>query len=269
MRVRGFKPLLVCVTLILVFLAARSAPASAEEQIVFQFRELKFHSQTVEVRHAGGNTSRAEFLSEMILLPDGRATGGFGLWEDGAPNGLLLYRVVAGRTTNRGGPFYEFQARRLSPAASEDEITISLHPVPGHVPEGSVTFFIDGVSSPGGEVLSFEAGGTVHSHARSHSPTATLSDFVTGSFFINAPPQTVVVETRGSSYTAVFENVALVFPDGDAIGLASLSQSEIRFTGGNLHFPDGEFMGALLHGRTSDTRTSQPLPVLMVIADSH
>jgi hypothetical protein len=271
MKVFGLRPLIICLSATLIFPALVSGPTSAQEQIHFVFHKIEFNRQTVAPLRADGCISPAEFLSELVLLEDGRAGGGFGLWEHNRPNGLALYRVVEGRAVNPLGPFYEFKARRLSPP-SADEITVSLRPAPDQTAGGSVRFFIDGLSSAGGEPLSFEASGTVHSHA---APTATLSDFVIGSFFINAPTQIVLVaKRRGNDRAAVFASVAMVFPSGRAIGFASLSEGEgegpidIRYTDGVLNFDDEEFSWGFMRGRAQPKGgVARPLPVLLVIAD--
>jgi hypothetical protein len=270
MKVFGSRVLMICLSVTLIFPALVSGPASAQEQIHFVFHKIEFNRQTVDLLRADGSISPAEFLSELVLLPDGRAGGGFGLWEHDRANGLTLYRVVEGRTVTPLGPFYEFEAKRLAPASAE-EITVRLRPAPDQPPDGSVRFFLDGLSSAGGEPLSFEASGTVHSHA---APTATLSDFVLGSVFISAPTQIVLVaKRRGNDRTAFFASVAMVFPSGRAIGFASLSESEgegpidIRYTDGVLNFDDEEFTGGIVHGRAQQNGPAQPLPVLLVISD--
>jgi len=239
--------------------------------VKLNFDRIMFHSQQVTLARANGTKTRADFVSEIALLSDGRANGGFGLWEEGGPDHLSLYHIVAGRVVNRLGPFYEFKARRLFPA-SEDQFTINFRRAPGQAPAGSVTFFIDGPVSTDGQPLGFTAEGSVHSRS---TPIASVTDLIIEPFeYINAPPQTVIVETRrDSDSTALFENVGLVFPDGEAIGFASLSQAEgsgpveIRYTGGRLHFDDEEFSWGLLRGRTTSKGQARPLPVLLVIAD--
>jgi hypothetical protein len=169
--------------------------------------------QTVEVHHADGSISSAEFAGEFILYPDGRANGGWGLRELGTAPALTLYRVVAGQLTSDN--IFTFTAQSLSPLPA-DEITISLRPALGQfVPTGSVKFTIDGIPSATGEPLSFVTQGRVL-----ELPTGSSPDF--HPIYINAPPQTVVVQTLSGSYTANFANVALVFPSGDAIGTLEL-----------------------------------------------
>lgn len=248
-----------------------SAGAQVHEHTMLQFTKVNFNSQTVQLRKGDGSRSTAEFLSETFLLSDGRASGGIGLWEHGTPNGLALFRIFEGHELNRLRPFFEFKARRLFPA-SEDEITITVRPSPGQPPAGSVTFIIDGISSTEGQPLSFTAEGRVHTRS---IPIASVTDLIIEPFeYINAPPQTVVLETRrGGVSTALFENIGLVLPSGEAIGFASLSQAEgsgpieIRYTGGKLHFDGEEFTWGTMHGRTASKGRPQPLPVLIVIAD--
>jgi hypothetical protein len=272
MRTRGFMRLIAIPALAMALLGGFSTSTVAQEEVRFVYHRIAFHSQQVELAKADGSKARAEFVSEMILLPDGRANGGFGLWEQGGPERLVLYRMVEGRAVNRSRNFYEFKARRLSPP-SADEITINLRPAQGHTPAGSVTFFIDGPIATDGQPLSFTAEGRVRP---ANAPIASVTDLVGDPFsYINAPPQTVVVETRAGNYNAVFEHVALVFPSGESIGFASLSQAEgvgpieIRYTGGRLHFDNEEFDWGLLHGRANSKGRAQPLPVLMVLADQH
>ncbi len=272
MRTKGFLRRIVVSVLAVALLGGFTTSTFAQGPVRLQYGKIWFHSQQVSVAKADGSKTSAEFLFAVTLLSDGRANGGFGLWEQGGPDRLSLYRIVEGRVVNRLGPFYEFKARRLFPA-SEDEITITVRPSPGQPPAGSVTFIIDGISSSDGQPLSFEAAGRVHTRS---IPIASVTDLIIEPFeYMNAPPQTVVVETRrGGNSTALFENVGLVFPNGEAIGFASLSQAEgigpieIRYTGGKLHFDDEEFRWGIVHGRTASKGRAQPLPVLIVIADS-
>ena len=73
---------------------------------------------------------------------------------------------------------------------------------------------------------------------------------------------------------AFFENVAMVFPSGSAIGFASLSQGEgedpidIHYTDSVLNFDDEEFSWGFVRGRAQPNGPpARPLPVLLVIAD--
>ena len=106
-----------------MLLASVSVSAASE----IRYERLYFE-QLVKATKPDGSTAAASFVSEIILLPDGRAIGGFGLLEYGAPDTLSLYQVIEGRLVNRLGPFYEFKAKRLS-SPTGDEITISLRPV--------------------------------------------------------------------------------------------------------------------------------------------
>jgi hypothetical protein len=234
MKLTAFPKTIFCLALLL--LGGLSAPVAAQE---LRVRKIDVMHQTVEVLHADGSISSAEFLSEMILLPDGRANGGWGMWERGTPDVLTLYRVVEGRVSfdGRRGPFFEFKAQRLSPLPG-DEITISLHPAGGGTPTGAVTFRVDGA----GDTFSFEAKGKVL-----QLPPDSSADFNLG--YISAPPQTVVVQTLRGSYTANFANVALVFPSVGAIGLL-----ELTAPGGELvHY--GAFDGRGIYRSTDSGHT--------------
>jgi hypothetical protein len=193
---------------------------------------------------------RAEFLSEIVLLPDGRATGGFGIWELHGPDVLSLYQVSEGRNN---GPFFTFKAKRLT-VVPADEITINVR-VGGSAPTGSVTFIIDGLN---GLHLTLTAKGT-------QTQTDTLPQFG----LIRAEPQTVLVETFTGNYTASFENIALVFSGGSTIGSLVLSSpngtlQKIRIKGGEIDFKNGSV--SWLRGQRTEP-SADPLPVLMVIAN--
>ncbi len=272
MKLRSFTLPLAYLVLSLLWLAGLTAPAAAQAQVI-NFSKIIFATQTVEVRKADGSIANAEFLFEAVLHPDGRANGGWGMWELSTPPALTLYRIVGGRVSsdNRSGPFFEFKAQRLSPLPS-DEITISLRPVPGQNgsnPKGQWTMVVQDAAAR--ELLSFVAEGRV----RPVSPIPTLTDLVIDSFgYINALPQTVVVQTSRGSYTANFENVALVFPSGNAIGLLALSGPDgtlrnFRVLAGEVQFHNGVVSRVLLHARQVDTEgpTRSPLPVLIVLAD--
>ncbi|HEX3248780.1 MAG TPA: hypothetical protein VHS05_05080 [Pyrinomonadaceae bacterium] len=214
------------------------------------FERLKTDYQVVEVRRTDGNVFRAEFLSEIVLLPDGRATGGFGIWELHGPDVLSLYQVSEGRNN---GPFFTFKAKRLT-VVPADEITINVR-VGGSAPTGSVTFIIDGLN---GLHLTLTAKGT-------QTQTDTLPQFG----LIRAEPQTVLVETFTGNYTAGFENIALVFSGGSTIGSLVLSSpngtlQKIRIKGGEIDFKNGSV--SWLRGQRTEP-SADPLPVLMVIAN--
>lgn len=245
------------------------ATTVAAHQSSTRYEEIQFTYQKISWHKADGSLGTAEFIAQVALLPDGRANGALGLWESGNPNGLALYRIFAGRRLNRLAPFFEFKAQRLSPQ-SEDEIIINLHPAADTAPTGSVTFIIDGLNAIDGQALTLEARG----HVRSGNQIASVTDLIIDGYsYINAPPQTVVVETRGGDQTAIFEHIALVFPDGEAFGFASLSGAGsgaplfIRFTGGKFFFDEDEFNWGLMHGGATRPGQARPLPVLLVIAD--
>lgn len=261
MNSKPFKLLFIFAASSLLWLGA---PADSAAQ-PFAFNKIEMTYQPVQLHKGDATISMGEFASQMVLLPNGRAIGGFGIWELASPNVLSLYRVVEGRVVSRLGPFYEFKAKKLGPSLpSEDEITVRLRGAPVRPPNGSVTFLIDGVSSADGQPLSFEAMGTVNSHA----PLPTLTDLILDDFnYIETPPQTVVVQTLRGSYTARFENFALVFPDGDAIGVLAIAgpgePNEFRITRGRT---SRGAVAAILYA-TLHNNDSAPLPVLMVIAD--
>lgn len=241
------------------------APADSAAQ-PFAYTKIKWSYQQVRLHKGDGSVSTGEFAFEMILAPNGRAVGGFGIWELASPNVLSLYRVVEGRVVSQLGPFYKFKAKKLGPSLpSEDEITVRMRGAPVRPPNGSVTFLIDGVSSADGQPLSFEAMGTVNSHA----PLPTLTDLILDDFnYVEAPPQTVVVKTLRGSYTARFENLALVFPEGDAIGVLAIAgpgePNEFRITRGRT--PRGGAVAAIIWAAHHNSDKG-PLPVLMVLAD--
>lgn len=245
------------------FLWSGAATVSVAQH--FSYSKIEWKYQQVELHGAHGSVSTGEFASEVVLLPDGRAIGGFGIWELGTRNVLSLYRVVEGRVVNRLGPFYEFKAKRLGPSLPpEDEITISMRGAPGRTPTGSVTFLIDGINSAGGQPLSFEAVGTVNSH----TPLPTLTDLILDDFsYVEAPLQTVIVQSLKGSFAARFQNFALVFPDGDAIGVLTIAgpgdPNEFRITRGRTS--RGAVAGVML--ASLDNHAADPLPVLMVLAD--
>jgi len=221
MKLKHFTYSFAYLSLLLPLLGGLSVPAAA--QVGGHTLFVREHTRIAEVHHADGSISSAEFAAELILHPDGRANGGWGLRELGTADVLTLYRVVEGRaSSDHQGPFFEFKSQRLSPLPG-DGITIILHPLANpHLPTvstGSVTFRVD-VSDPlAGGTLSFVAPGQVLPHPDIPSVTEVFDR----SSFINAPPQTVVVQTPRGSYTAYFMNVALVFPSGGVFGLLELA----------------------------------------------
>jgi len=266
MKSRYFKILSVCLSFGLLSLGAFSVPAAAQQ--MFAFTKVYVDYQVVEVRKADGTISSAEFLSEIILLPDGRANGGWGMWELGTPEVLSLYQVTEGRliSNRRANPSYSFKAQRLEPLPAK-EITITLRPVPNQPPTGSVRFIIDSVSHDGSPI-SFNANGQVSPGCVGPAPCdAALPEFG----LVRAMPQTLLIQTLTGNYTANFENVALVLSRGSAVGSFALSLpggevQNVHIVGGNIQFRNGEAMGAWLRGRASPTEEDQ-LPVLMVIAN--
>jgi hypothetical protein len=257
-----FKLLFIFAAWNLLWLGA-PAVSAAQGQV---YTKLEWTYQEVRLHKGDGTIFRGEFASEIVLLSNGGAIGGFGIWELASPNVLSLYQVVEGRVVNRLGPAYEFKAKRLGASLpSEDEITVSMRGAPAQPPNGSVRFLIDGVNSADGQPLSFEARGTVNAHA----PLPTLTDLILDDFnYVEAPPQTVVVQTLRGSYTARFENLALVFPDGDAIGVLAIAgpgePNEFRITRGRT--PRGGAVAAIIWA-AHHNNDNGPLPVLMVLAD--
>jgi hypothetical protein len=257
-----FKLLFILAAWSLLWLGA-PAVSAAQGQV---YTKLEWTYQPVRLHQGDGTILMGEFASEIFLLPNGRAIGGFGVWELASANVLSLYRVVEGRVVSPVGPFYEFKARRLgSSLPAEDEITLRVRAVSIRPADGSVRFLIDGLSSAGGQPLSFEATGRVNAH----TPLPTLTDLILDDFnYVEAPLQTVVVQTLRGTYTARFENLALVFPDGDAIGVLAIAgreeQNEFRITRGRT--PRGGAVAAVIWAahRNND---EGPLPVLMVLAD--
>jgi hypothetical protein len=227
-------------------------------QTSFAYQRIKVGYQSVAVRRADGSVFTAEFLSEFVLFSDGRADGGFGIWELNGANVLSLYRVTEGRNN---GPFWTFKGSRLA-AAPADLITINARVGGGTTPTGTVTFIIDGVN---GLHLTFNVRAEISDGCTGGGRcTDTLPQFG----LVRADPQTVLVETFTGNYTASFENVALVLSDGNAIGSLVLSSPNgslqmIRIKGGEIDFRNGNV--SWLRGQTNTT--ADPLPVLMVIAN--
>ena len=67
------------------------------ENIQFSFNKIEIGYSPVQASKSDGTMVSGEFAAEMFLLPDGRANGGWGLWEHGSTDALTLYRVVEGR----------------------------------------------------------------------------------------------------------------------------------------------------------------------------
>lgn len=269
MKSRYFKMLHVCLALALLSLGVLSVPAAAQR--TFTFTKVCVDYQVAEVHKADDTISSAEFLSEITLLADGRANGGWGLWEHDTPDALSLYRVTEGRLTSdrRTGPSFSFKAERLEPSPAK-EITITLRPVPGQLPTGTVIFKVDGIQGVDDGPLSFKAEGKVHTGCiGSTSPCTNRLEFG----FIRTPPQTVVIQTLQGNYSANVENVALVFSHDRAIGLLSLSGPDgtvhdLRVIGGDLFVPVAPHAGAIAGLIKSASPSVEDLPpVVMLITD--
>jgi hypothetical protein len=268
MKPRYFTLPLAYLGCLWLLLGALSAPAAQARS--FYYNRIAFNYQLTKDYKADGSIVSAEFIFEATLSPDGRANGAWGMWERGTPDVLTLYRIVEGRVRSDGQtrPFFEFKSQRLSPL-SEDEITINLRPAAsqsGQLYKGQWTLTVQDAAARA--LSSFGAEGMLRPSAPSSVSPSSFSFS-----YINAPPQTVVVQTLRGSYTANFENVALVFPSGGAIGLLALAGADGRLQ--NFHVMAGETQSrngvvgrVLLRARAVDTAgSSSPLPVLMVIAD--
>jgi hypothetical protein len=259
MRQKHFTLPLAYLSLLLPLLGYLSVPAAAQPERGF-FLVTFDRPDPVTLHHSDGSISRAEFGAEMILYPDGRANGGWGFRELGSAPALTLYRVVEGQATSDDqGPFFEFKAQRLSPLPG-DGITIILrrlaNPKSPLAGDGSVTF----VDTTFG-TFSFVTQVRVIELPPGSSPHFNLA-------YIHAPPQTVVVQTPSSSYTAYFTNVALVFPSGGAIGTLTIAEPEGSAAGSNQGFgrweifaghalsrlPEGKYL--VLRARPRDTKPS-------------
>lgn len=228
----------------------------------FSYTKLKVGYQPVRLQKPDGSISNAEFISDIIILPDGRANGGFGIWEL-SNRQLTLYHVVEGQ---RNGPFFTFKAERLSPLPGQ-VITFTARITQSSVPTGSVVFHFDGVRGSGdpGQSIVFVATGEANEGCvGGRGCDAALPGFG----FIRAEPQTVVVQSLTGNYTASFEHVTLVLSDDQAIGALYLGRNDgtvqqINLTSGNIGFRNGEAIGAWFHGTTTDS----PLPVMIRIAN--
>jgi hypothetical protein len=212
MKPKNFK--LIIVSMVVGVFWLGGSCVSAAEEVHFNYNKIVFNHQTVELRKADGTVSSAKFLSEIILLQDGRANGGFGIWEPAAGDALSLYRIVEGK---RNGSRFTFKAQRLSPLPAL-EITVTFAPAPITQPTGTVTFLIDGVTRADGGPISLIANGTVDQGSGSIGFLNAYFTFV----LINAPQQSVAIATLTQLYISRFENVALVFPSVGAIGLLKL-----------------------------------------------
>jgi hypothetical protein len=196
-----------------LLLAVTSVAAATEEHLMLQYNKLVFNRQTIEIQKADGSVANAQFLSEIILLKDGRANGGFGILGQGAAETLSLYRVSEARKT---GPFFTFKGERLYPLPVQ-EITVRLPWPQGQAPTGSVKFLIDGPTSS--DSLSLTANGT----AASGSGPINFIDSEFSFVFLNAPPQTVEVASATDLIISPFNSAALIFPTVGGIGSLDLT----------------------------------------------
>jgi len=199
------KQLTFCMVLLAVF----ALPAAAAEN--FAYQKLKFDHQLAEIRRSDGTVTPARFLGEMILLRDGRANGGFGIWEQSSPGSLTLYRVVEGKNN---GPFFTFRGQRLFPLPAQ-QITVSLDTDKNIVPAGSVRFLVDS----GGVQLNLAPVGSISSGSGAVSVIDSEFSFAN----LNAPPQTVEVSSVTDIVISSFNSAGLVFPTVGAIGLFNLT----------------------------------------------
>jgi len=199
----------------------------AAEQLSFSYDRIIIDSQAVELHKSDGSVANAKFLSEIILLRDGRANGGFGLLESGATERLSLYRVTQGKRT---GPFFAFKGQRLYPLPAT-EITLRLYWQQGATPTGSVTFFVDGITPSAGNSLSLVANGTVATGSGPISLIDSEFSFVS----LNAPPQTVEIATATDLIISPFNSAALIFPTVGLIGSLDLTTAN----GQPLHYHYG------------------------------
>jgi hypothetical protein len=189
-----------------------ATPVFADNTV--SYSKLKFEHQTIVVRRADGSATNAKFLAELILLRDGRANGGFGIWE--SPSGpLTLYRVVEG---NENGHSYSFKAKRLYPQPNPDifvKITIDRNPTRG---DGSVRFVTGGLSL-GESPLTFTAKSAI---SEGSAPVRVVdSEFSFAA--LESPPQIVEIASPTGIEISNFNSAALVFPTVGAIGFFKLT----------------------------------------------
>jgi hypothetical protein len=253
MKVKQLRPIFYF-AIVLLSLGCLAPSTSAQP---FAYGKIEIEYQRTDFRRGDGSVFTAEFCAEFVLLSDGRAIGGFGLWDLEGKDVLSLYRVTEGKNN---GPFWTFKGTRLA-AEPADLITIEARVGGGSVPTGTVTFIVDGVN---GLHLTFNVRAEVNDGCTSGRCTGPLPQFG----LVRADAQTVLVETFTGNYTASFENVALVLSEGRAIGSLVLSSpngspQKIRIKGGEIDFRNGNV--SWLRGQTSTS--ADPLPVLMVIAN--
>jgi hypothetical protein len=254
MKSKHLRPIIY---LYVVFLSLGYFTPSTSAQ-TFAYGKIEIDYREVQVQRGDGSVFTAEFVAEFVLFEDGRANGGFGMWNLTGPNVLSLYGVTEGRNN---GPYWSFKATGLA-AEPADQITIEARVGGGSVPPGSVTFTIDGAN---GLHLTFSALALINDGCKGSRCTDPPPTFG----LVRAERQTVLVETFTGNYTASFENIALVLSEGRAIGSLVLSApngslQKIRIKGGEIDFRNGNV--SWLRGQAT-TPSADPLPVLMVIAN--
>jgi hypothetical protein len=252
MKLKQLRPIFYF-TIVLLSLGLFAPSTSAQS---FAYGKIEMNYREVQVLRGDGSVFTAEFLAEFILFSDGRANGGFGMWDLEGKDILSLYRVTEGRNN---GPFWTFKAKRLA-GDPLDVITIDVRIGGSVAPAGSVTFFHVTTSSQ----LTFTAQGEVSNcSSRCTEPPPQFG-------FIRAEPQTVLVESFAGNYIASFENVALVLSEGRAIGSLVLSSpnglpERIRIKGGEIDFRNGNV--SWLRGQTGGSANPTPDTIRIVNAD--
>jgi len=78
MKLRQLRPIFYFA---IVVLSLGGFAPSTSAQTSFAYQKIKVGYQPVQVRRGDGSVFTAEFLAEFILLSDGRANGGFGIWD--------------------------------------------------------------------------------------------------------------------------------------------------------------------------------------------
>ena len=199
------------ITLILLF---SSFTATAQHVRVFDGTTWIIPPQTVSLQKADGSVSTAKFIAEIILLSDGRANGGWGVWEQNLSR-PILHRVVSGK---KRGSLSSFNAIQLSQQPAS-EITSTFQETSSVTPTGTVTFFIDGIPTSDGAHASLTANG------RLEKLSGTIN-IINASFtltFVGAPPQTVEIATLTDFVTGTFSTSALIFPTVGAMGFLRIT----------------------------------------------
>jgi hypothetical protein len=247
---KNFKRLAICATLGLLSFGGLCATAWARGRTLTPNPtpdRIRIVS-AVEVHKADGSVVLAECLGEIFLYPNGRANGAFGLLELGDTNPVpMVYRIVDAQVSSDN--VYTFSAERLS--LPQGPVIITLQPLGNSKSplgsEGSVTFVDTTVGT-----FSFIAHFDVQQMPLGSSRDSNFA-------YINAPPQTVVVETLRGSYVARFENVALICPDGNAIGFLTLTPEDAT-PGGIQVAALWEIIGGRLLGREGKYLVLRPRP---------